>query len=448
MWWSRRIRVLVGCLGLVTLAMCFGLLASRGYALFLIVAFLLCGIVVWAAPRRAAVPVIMLGVVLVPTGAFGPGRVHGIPPTTALAVITVCAALALWWHRRARGASAPLSGYSVASLLILIMASIVQLGISKYAVTRPLYQLPFLWISGLLLGSLLAADLRIADRIGLLGLSLAMLAIVESVIGKPTLWSDLIGASGFDNASTFEGADRAASTFGHPLVAGAALIILAFLALVQPGRRRAILFSFIVAGAVATVSRSALAGLAAGLLTHFIGKHRQRSQMIGAIAVAAIVGWLLISLVPALHASFEKRVLGASLQSERIRLNSLSELRASFVRNDQELWLGRGLGGSGSYLGQTGGNLGFGTYDNQYVTSLYDSGLLVVLAVIGLIVLGVIRARPRARLLAPLVASAVTMYFFEGLYWPVTGLLFWMTVGLVTTPASFRASGVPVTKCV
>lgn len=445
---SQRMPVLGGRLVLVTLSLSLGLLAAHGYALFLMAACLICGIVVWAAPRRVAVPVIMLGVVLIPTGTFGPGRIHGIPPTTALAFVTVCAALALWWHRRERGASAPLSGYALASLLILIVASLLQLGISKYAVTRPLYQLPFLWISGLLLGSLLAADLRIADRIGLLALPLAMLAIIESVIGKPTLWSDLIGANEFDNVSTIGGADRAASTFGHPAVAGTALVILAFVVLSRRGPRRAILFSIIVAGAVATVSRGALVGLAAGLLTHFIGKHHQRSQMIGAIAVTAIVGWLLISLVPAFHASFERRVLGASLQSEGIRLNSLSDLRASFVRNDQELWLGRGLGGSEIYLGQTGGNLGWGTYDNQYVTSLYDSGLLVVLAVIGLIVLGVIRARPRARLLAPLVASAVTMYFFEALYWPVTGLLFWMTVGLATTPASFRASGVPVRKSV
>jgi len=435
--WSRRIPVLVGWLGLVTLAMWCGLLASRGYAPVLMVAFLLCGIAAWAARGPAAVPVIMLGVLLIPAFAFKSTRVHGIPVITTLAVITICASLALWWHRRP---SAPLSGYSLASLLILIVASIAQLGISKYAPVASLYRLSPFWISGLLLGSMLAADLRISDRIGIVALPLALLAIIESVTGKPNLWSDLIGANAFDSASTSEGVDRAASTFGHPLVAGTALITIAFLVLVQPGRRRAILFSVIVAGAAVTVSRSALVGLAAGLLTHYIGNHRQRSQLIGAIAVTAIIGWLMLSLVPAFHGSFESRVLGANTQNERVRLNSLQELRAGFSRNDQELWLGRGLEGSADYLHQTSRNLGFGTYDNQYVTSLYDSGIVVVIAAMGLIILGIIRARPGARVLAPLVASAATIFFFEGLYWPVTGLLFWMTVGLATAPAASRPS--------
>ncbi|THD76119.1 MAG: hypothetical protein E7812_16915 [Phenylobacterium sp.] len=267
-----------------------------------------------------------------------------------------------------------------------------------------------------------------------------MLAIAESVTHQPTLWSDLIGANGFDEDSTFGGANRVASTFGHPLVAGAALVIIAFLVLVQSGRRPGIFFSIVVTGAVVTVSRSALLGLAAGVLIYLTGNHRQRSQIIGAIAVTAIIGWLVVSLVPALNAAFESRVLNAPTQNETIRLNSLHELKASFSKNDKELWFGRGLGGSKIYLGQTGGNLGFGVYDNQYVTSLYDSGLPVVFAVIGLIVLGIIRARPSARMLAPLAASATTIFFFDGLYWPVIGLLFWMTVSLATAPTASRAS--------
>lgn len=440
-WSSRRMSVLIGWLGLVVIAMCFGLLTSHGYAAALIVAFLLCGLVVWAVSRPIAVPVVMLGVVLIPTPAFPHSTVHGIPLQTSLAVITFCAALALWYHRRARGETAPISRYALSGLLILIMASIAQLGISRYAQIRPVYQFPPFWISGLLLGSILAADLRIADRVGLLALPLAILAIFELAIGKPNLWSDLVGANIFDNASA-----RAASTFGHPLVAGTALIIIAFITLSRPGQRSAILFPFIVGGAVATVSRSALVGLAAGLLTHFIGNYRRPSQIIGAVAIAAIIGWLTISLVPDLQTSFESRVLSASTQNEGIRLNSLKELSISFSQSNKELWLGRGLEGSKNYLSRTGGNLGSGTYDNQYITSLYDNGLPVVLVVFGLIVLGVIRARPAARVLAPLIAAAATFFFFEGLYWPITGLLFGMAVGLATTPASFWAASVTKTK--
>jgi hypothetical protein len=417
--------------------MCLGLLASRGYALFLIAVFLLCGLAVWAGPRRAAVPAIMLGVLLIPTNAFPSDRIHGIPVYAPLAFTTLGAVLALWLYMRATGVGPSLSAYSLGSLVILIVSFIAQLAISRYASIVPLYQLIPFWISGLLLGSILASDLRIADGIGLVVLPLAILAIVESAIVKPTLYSDLIGANGFDYVSS---GDRVASTFGHPLTAGAALIVLAFLVLSKPGPRNAILFSLITAGAIVTVSRSALVGLAGGALTYFIGSHRQRSQIVGAIAVTALIGWLLISLVPAFHASFDSRVLHANTQSEKIRLSSLQEVRSAFSQNKQELWLGRGLEGSNNYLSQTRtAQYGFGNYDNEYVTALFDSGLPVLLAVVGLIVFGVIRARPGARLLAPLVAVAAAMFFFSVLYWPVTALLFWMAVGLATAPMASTA---------
>lgn len=444
--------VTVTCwLGVAILAICLGLLASESYAPLLIAIFLICGILVWVPPRPAAVPVIMLGVVLLPTPAIVAARVHGIPLATSLGVVTVFAALALWWHRRTRGATAALSSYSVASLLILVTVSIAQLGISHYAELRPVYQLPMFWLSGLLLGSLLASDLRIADRVGLLALPLAMLAIVESVLGKPNLWSNLLSATAFNSISSQGGIVRPDSTFGHPLVAGTALIIMAFLLLIQPGRGRAILFSLIVAGAVVTVSRSALVGLAAGLLTHLLGRQsRQRSQMVGAMAVTVAISWFMISVVPALHTAFESRVFGNDVatasarlaNNESIRLNSLQTLEANLSQADSELFIGRGLEGSMNYLAQTGGNLGFAVYDNQYVASFYDSGLVAVLAVIGLVILGVIRARPSARRLAPLVAAAAAMFFFEGLYWPVTGLLFWMTVGLATSRPSLKTRDV------
>jgi hypothetical protein len=441
MWSSWRLRVLVGFLALVTFAMCLALLASRGYALFLIAVFLLCGLAVWAGPRRAAVPGVMLGVLLIPTNAFPSDRIHGIPVFAPLAFATLCAALALWWYMRATGVGPSLSAYSLASLLLVIVSFIAQLGISQYASLVPLYQLLPFWISGLLLGSILATDSRIADSIGLVVLPLALLAIVESAIVKPTLYSDLIRANNFDYVS---GEDRVASTFGHPLTAGTALIILAFLVLSKPGPRSAILFSLITAGAIVTVSRSALVGLAAGTLTYLVGSHRQRSHIVGAIAVTALIGWLLLSLVPAFHTSFDSRVLHVDAQSEKIRLNSLQEVRAALSQNKQEVWLGRGLEGSNNYLYQTRtAQYGFGNYDNEYVTALFDSGLPVLLAVVGLIVLGVIRARPGARRLAPLVVAAAAMFFFSGLYWPVTALLFWMAVGLATAPLASRASGVP-----
>jgi hypothetical protein len=438
-WPSAAAWAPAGWLTVGALALCLGLLASKGYGPLLIVAVLLCGAFVWAARKAEALPAIMLGVAILPTAAMSATRFHGIPVTTALGAATLCAALALWWQRRAQVPNLCLSAYSLAGLLLLIVAAIAQLGLSPYAQASPIYQLATFWLAGLLLGSLVASDLRMADRVALLALPLAALAITESILRKPNLWSDLVGANGYDSISTSGGIVRASSTFGHPLVAGTALVIMAFLIYARPGRTRAILFSLTIAGALATVSRTAIVGLAAGLAIYFAGNYRQRLRVIGVVALTLGIGGLVLTAIPALNASFGSRVLNSNVQGQGIRLNSLYSLGESFSNGDPVLITGRGIGGSIRYLAETGGNLGFRVYDNQYVTSIYDSGLLVLFVVVGLIVVALSRARPSARILAPLGASATTMFFFEGLYWPITGLLFWMTVGLATAPRTVVA---------
>jgi hypothetical protein len=422
-------------LGLGTVAIGFGLLASLGHGLLVIALCLICGALAWAGPKPAALSATMLGVMLLPTPAMNLEEFHGIPLSTILGIATLCATLALWWHRNAVGARHPtVSSCALASWLLLVVASVVQLGISKYADPRPILQVSTFWLAGLLLGSLLASDHRTLDGLRLLALTLASFAVIEFVLGRPNLWGNVVGANEYASIAAFGGHLRATSTFGHPLVAGAALIVLAFLVLLPRGRKSSILFALIVAGAVVTVSRSALVGLAAGLLAHFASGQHRRAAILGATVVTIAISWLMITLLPTLSISFASRVLGAPLQGESIRLNSLHILAGGLSQGNAELMLGRGIGGSISYLAQTGGNLGFSTYDNQYITSIYDSGLLVVLSGIGLIVLAIARRRPGWTTLAPLSASAATMFFFEGLYWPVTGLLFWMTVGLATAP--------------
>jgi MFS family permease len=278
--------------------------------------------------------------------------------------------------------------------------------------------------------------------VGLLALPLALLAIFEYATRRPDLWSHVVQATVYEALSSARGTLRATSTFGHPLVAGTALITMGFIVLVLPGRKRIILFSVIVAGALVTVSGSALVGLVAGLIVHSVGNNRQRSQVLAMIVAIVAIGVVLITIIPSLSASFESRVLGSggigSEQSESVRLNSLKTLQTSFDQGATVLLTGRGLGGTERYLAKTGGNLGFSTYDNQYVTSIYDSGLLVVLAVIGLIVAGTVRARPGWKAVAPLIVTATTAFFFNALYWPATGLLFWLAVGLATAPRGHR----------
>lgn len=432
--WPAPALTLASYLALGAVAICLGLLASMGFGLILIVVILMCGAVIWVAPRFEALPAILIGVSILPSSGMSSTTVHGIPVVTSLGAVTLCGTVALWWHRKALGSDLHLNNYAVAALFLLIVAGIVQLSLSRWAEVHTVYQLFMFWFSGLLLGSILASDERMVDRLALLVLPLAIFAIAETVLRQPNIWSNLVGATHFDYVPHAGGDIRASSTFGQPVVAGTALMIMAFVVFSRPGRSRAVMFSLIVAGALTTVSRSALLGLAAGLLVYFVGSHRQRLQVIGAVIVTVAVGWIMIASVPALTTSFETRVLTQNVQGQERRLNGLHTFSEGFSQNNPELDVGRGLGGSRHYLEQTGGNLGLGTYDNQYVTSSYDSGIFVVLVVIGLIIAGVIRARPSARKLAPLIVAATTIFFFDGFYWNSTGLFFWLTVGLATAP--------------
>lgn len=433
--YSRGSRVFM-LLSLAVSALGVGVLAGTGNGLPLVALFVLCAVAIWAAPRPAVLPLIMFGVLILPTPAITTERFHGIPPATSLGVATLGAVLFLWLRQRRLSPEIGIPKYALASLLILLVASIAQLGLSDYAQIKDVYQNASFWLAGLLLGSVVASDDRMTLNLGVAALPLAFLAIAELFLKTGNLWGKAIGATGYENitAHTF----RAVSTFGHPLVAGATLTTIAFLVINRPARDRSILFSVLVAGGVATVSRSTYVGLFAGLLVHFAGSNRNRSQLIGAIIVTAAAIWLMLAVIPSLNTSFDSRILGAGTQTESIRLNSYRIVANDFTQGNSELLTGRGIGGSVEYLARTGENLGFNTYDNQYITSIFDSGLMVILLVATLIVTGIVRSRPNARMLAPFVVSAATMLFFDGLYWPVTGLLFWMTVALASTPQTAR----------
>lgn len=429
--------VLIGWAGLGLTICGLGLLAAKGLGLILIVAILLCGALVWIAPRPVAFAAILVGVCALPSSGMSSTKVHGIPIVTSLGLATFCATVALWWYQRGR-LNQRLNRYAAAALLLLVIAGIAQLSFARWAATQSVYQLFLLWASGLLLGTMLASDKRMVNSVALLAVPLALLAIIETVLRQPNLWSDLVGASHFDYIAHPGGHIRTSSTFGQPVVAGTALVTMAFIVLCGTARYRALWFAVIVAGALTTVSRSAILGLAVGLFVYFLASRRKRLQVVGAIAMTLAVGWLMISQVPSLKTSFEARVLTQNVQGQEKRLNSLGIIRTAFTDNNQELNIGRGLGGSRRYLEQTGENLGLNTYDNQYMTSSYDSGMFIVLIAVGLIIAAVFRARPDTRRLAPLVISATTFFFFDGLYWNSTGLLFWLTVGLATAPVGMQ----------
>lgn len=433
---SDRPVPMLALLATVVVSLCMGYLASRNLVLPMIGLVVVIGVVIWAVSKPAAILLVLAGVVLVPTPAMKTADVHGIHLQTGLGIITAAAAFWLWCRQKARGANVALNPAVTAALVIILVAGVCQLMFSQYAESRPLYQCSFFWLSGLLLGSVVAYDRRMLGYLAYLGLGLTLFTIFEFLLGQPNLWGQVIGGQNYELIATLGGINRATATFGHPLVAGIVLVTLAFLALSSGRRGNTVMFGLIVAGALVTGSRSAFVGFGVGLIVLILSGQRWPSQKLAIIGTTIVIGWIMIASIPALDSALNSRVLHASSTEDRIRLNSLRTLKQSFDDSDPTLITGRGVQGSQGYLKQTGGNLGFPVYDNQYVTSIYDNGSLAFGAAVILIAIGVIKTRPGWQLVAPLVVISCTLFFFDGLYWPIIGVLFWFTVGLASAPAT------------
>jgi hypothetical protein len=433
---SDRSVPMLALLATVVVSLCVGYLASRNLVLPMIGLVVVIGVVIWAVSKPAAILLVLAGVVLVPTPAMQTAAVHGIRLQTGLGIITASGAFWLWCRQRARGANVALNPAATAALVIILVAGVCQLMFSQYAELRPLYQCSFFWLSGLLLGSVVAYDRRMLGYLAYLGLGLTLFTIFEFLLGQPNLWGRVIGGQTFELIATLGGINRATATFGHPLVAGIVLVTLAFLALSSGRRGGTVMFGLIVAGTLVTGSRSAFVGFGVGLIVLILSGQRRPSQKLAIIGTTIVIGWILIASIPALNSALNSRVVHASSTEDRVRLNSLRTLKQSFDDGDPTLITGRGVQGSQVYLKQTGGNLGFPVYDNQYATSIYDNGYLVFGAAVILIAIGVIKTRPGWQLAAPLVVISSTLLFFDGLYWPIIGVLFWFTVGLASAPAT------------
>ena len=234
--------------------------ASRNLALPTIGLVVVIGVAIWAVSKPAAILLVVAGVVLIPTPAMQTAAVHGIRLQTGLGTVTASTAFWLWYREKARGANVALNPTVTAALVIILVAGVCQLMFSQYAELRPLYQCSFFWSAGLLLGSVVACNRRMLGYLAYLGLGLALFTIFEFVVGQPNLWGRVIGGQNFELIATLGGINRATATFGHPLVAGIVLVTLAFLALSSGHRRSTVMFGLIVAGALATGSRSAFVG--------------------------------------------------------------------------------------------------------------------------------------------------------------------------------------------
>lgn len=281
------------------------------------------------------------------------------------------------------------------------------------------------------------------------GLNLANFIVIPG-LSRQVAFVDLLSRGGLN---------RPSATTAHPLEFAAVLATCLPLALHQarfaaPGIRfrRWLQVALIAAAIPLTVSRSAVLGLAViafVLVPTWPRQHRRRAYPIVAGGIAAL--WVAVpSLIPLLYELFSQ---AGSESSSTSRLGAYSAA-APFI--GQHPWLGQGFQ---TFLPQT-----YFFVDDQYLTSLIETGVLGLLALLTLFVLGWRLARITRRtcadgrtrdllqcLAVSVATAAVSFSSFDALgYAAISGLTFLLVgcsaaawrlarTGALTEPCWWRA---------
>lgn len=189
--------------------------------------------------------------------------------------------------------------------------------------------------------------------------------------------------------------NRPSATASHPIEFGAVLAISLPLAIHQarfapPGKRLRRWLQVAVIGATApmTVSRSAMLGLAmVAIVILPTWKRQERWVAYGVILTAGVAMWATVhGLVGTITSLFSAIGTDSSTES-RTKAYSAA---GSYIA--QHPWLGRGLG---TFLPQT-----YFYIDNQYLTSLVETGIIGLLALLALLLTGWMTARAARRMTA------------------------------------------------
>ena len=419
-----------------------GFAEARGLGSKILVLALACGaaIVVARSRWRNALPFLPLA--LLPLPAMTLARVGPVSLAWLLPVLVVLAAA--WVIITSRVRPQPDLVMLIALLLLIAQVTLAPFtggaGNSTAAV-----QAAIVWLAGFTIGSAFGGDDRQAVLLAQVAVPLGALAIVEQFAFRFT-YSRAITATNYLDLGTSGGDVRAISTFGHPLVAGACLVTLGVLALSTRAQSRWLVAAVLLGGALSTVSRSGILGGIAGVLALLVTVgQRARRRLLRAAAVLVGVVLLVLAISGQVRHTFDDRILGASSQGQQIRQNSLAVVESDFNSNASALLFGGGLGAAEHRLAALGGNLGFPVFDNQYVTGIYEFGLVPLLLLLVSMVWAIARAPSGARRLGlpALITIAVTFGFFDGFGWPVAGFLLWYLVGLTTSRSGEAADSGP-----
>lgn len=413
-----------------------------------------------ATSRTATIVVILLGMVL--TGVLGVRHRWGVAiclapvfllpvtemttlPSTSflhwrfiLAVITAALATSYWLSGAGRPKLNPWALGAVAFLLIALLA----LGARSHTSLQESLSLPLFAYSGLIIGQCLG-DPAAVRAIAVLAVPIAALAILEA-LGLENVWSVVLHANAHINIADEHNNTRSTASFGLPLIAGACLLGTGLILLSARERVTTLSGIICIVGAVATVSRSTLLGGAIGITLFALQSKGHRARTVTLVAGLVVSVIVVVSSIPALHRSFDSRVFGLNqsklLQQESVRTNSLAIIGNEFNADPNRLLLGGGVGYSTKLLTARGGNAsGYDIFDNEYITMMYDGGLLVVLVVFGLLIVATTTSSRNARrsALPALAALAVVMYFVDGMDWPSLSFVTWMAIGFFTVPRAY-----------
>jgi hypothetical protein len=424
-WSSTAIRA--GC---VLAGALLGWATYRGLAVDLIAVAILAFIPIVAARTRWAAAVALAPVLLYPVAGLNhPTLLHGtlnVKPVMAvyLLVTVIC-------MYAARSRSTNINHLAFAIPLLILTSGLLESIHSGNGTAGPTITLAVYWLSAFGLGSLMAGDLDQFTTLGLCALPLAALALWQSATGDNP-YQDMIGSLHFAGAVNYGGLQRATSTFGEPLVAGASLTVLAFMAAVGRKRVAVLAASLVLLGALITVSRSALLGALLGF--GVAGMQRSDRRKV-AILVALIVSAVAVAAVaiPRFTTSIEGRVLGHPY-TQVARTSGPQRLTSELSTHPLSLALGSGLGSTSRELAKSGGVGGVDTYDNQFIDSIFDIGFVPVLLAVLMFCCAILGATPsRRRVFLPAVIASIGMLaFFDGLGWPSFAVLFWFLIGAIT----------------
>jgi hypothetical protein len=390
-------------------------------------------------------------VLLVPVPAMQHDTVGPVPLGPLIAVSSLLYACVLFLVQRRRARMDPVVGAAAAATALIALTSAA---VGGEPVVEASVTLLAVWAAGLLLGVLAADDPRRVRPLLVLLVPIALLALADAVLGR-NIWEALTGPSRLSGAPS--GLTRARATFGHPLVGGALFCLAGLLALTAPTvRGRTALTVLLLLAAMLTVSRAAMIGLLVGLGAYAMasGASRRRVALVALVGTVGLTALLAVPSLDRFQSTFSARIVEGRLERDA-RSSALQTLAEDLQERPVDLVVGSGLRAAQGQLRRRGGNRGLNSYDSQYITFVYDLGLVPTAAIIAVLALAVVRSHRRhpTLLWAPLLAGTVMFAVFDGLYWFSTALLFWLVVGWATAdpglarvagPAGARGGGAPL----